>query len=134
MVGRALTERNAVVYMPETEATRPRNVTCVRLAKEGGYFSIAGHIALGLGLLELLRTEEGTPGYETCYNDVRELLCALTYNADDAANYRRMASGQFVEILKKGDLKIVLPPIEKENIDEHMKNFVMAEEAAMKSL
>ncbi|MFH0763665.1 MAG: hypothetical protein V1927_01520 [Candidatus Omnitrophota bacterium] len=103
--------------------------------KEGrGYISIGGHVALGLGILELHAGKDH--GY---YSKVIDALIALSYKKDHLNKYKKEEVtvadvDQFLQDVKNGNIEITLPPIREADIDENMRDYAAAEEAAMRSL
>ena len=66
-------------------------------------------------------------------------LIALSYNPESLNKYEVQTAttanvDQFLLDARDGRIKIVLPPIQKENIDGQMRDYIASEEAAMKSL
>ncbi|MFA6141710.1 MAG: hypothetical protein WC738_00245 [Candidatus Omnitrophota bacterium] len=134
-----LTGKNTVIYIDGNtnekveayEDIAKQYFTVRDVARDGGnnrsgYLSIGGHIALGLGILELNVNKD--PAY---YAKVINLLSSISYKDQELS---KLTMNDFMERLKKGDIEIILPPIKEEDINGHMREFVTAEEAAMKSL
>ncbi len=98
----------------------------VSLDEGEGYISIGGHVALGLGLLEL----RNNPNKEY-YSYVLRLIRAMQYKekTSDA-----MPVDKFMVMLDQGNLSIILPPLKREAIDEDMQSAVIAEDVAMSSV
>ena len=110
------------------------NIQDVTEGNLSGYLSVGGHIALGLGILRLHTNKD--PAY---YTLVVKALIALSYNPESLNKYEVQTAttanvDQFLLDARDGRIKIVLPPIQKENIDGQMRDYIASEEAAMKSL
>ena len=137
-----LNAKNTVIYMDEMAANETpdkvkalnAHATVVKEAltpkaelkpgeEEGAYISIGGHVALALGILDVV-SESRTD---------REYLVLVT-NLMTAISRKAVTPEAFQDMLRKGDLRIQLPPITKIDIDKNMNTFFIAEEAAMKSL
>jgi hypothetical protein len=92
-------------------------------------------VILAIGLLNLInRTQDGK-----YFELVLALARQLSNNqqlSKDPDKYKNYAADPdvFVDMVKKGDLEINLPPVAPEDINGNMAKHFLAEEAAMKSL
>jgi hypothetical protein len=123
-----------VVYDAKTSDGDPlyrqisSRVTVVKesVPKGGTFISVGGHVMLALGILDILANNRNDDSYLTY---VANLAAALSGNVAKADEYKDM--------LKRGDINslvIMLPPVEKIDIDRNMETYFAAEETAMKSL
>lgn len=125
---------NAFAYIDESAAranprlyrTISKNMTTVMETAEADkpvFVSIGGHIVLALGLLDIVRNDRDDAEYTT---KVVNLLNALSKESNATPDNLR-------ELLKKGELKIVLPPIQKVDM-ERMREYAIMDEAVSTAL
>ena len=93
-----------------------------------GYVSIGGHIALGIGLLELHNKQNQN---ETYRKAIVGLIRAMqhTDKIKDDTSIEDLKS-----MIEQGTLEIKLPPIEKEPIDKNMDELAITEQKAMEAV
>jgi chemotaxis methyl-accepting protein methylase len=134
--GGEVTSRNSLAYIDsklvdDTNAAYNAvsgTVTVVRqkAPQNGpGYLSVGGHVALGIGVLDLVRNGRDTKD-DTYWERVRNLVRKISGNEQ---KYEGITKEKFLETVKKGDLEIDLPPIEKERINENMRTLCVTEKA-----
>jgi len=97
--------------------------------KKTDYISIGGHVALGIGLLELQNKNNQN---ETYRKSIIGLIWTLQNNKVKIDEHKSIAD--LIAMMAQGTLEIELPPMNKENIDKDMEDSVVREEAAMQSV
>jgi hypothetical protein len=91
--------------------------------EEGAYISIGGHVILALGILDIVKNNRADSEY-----------LAHVANLASAISRNMTRPEEFLEMLKKGELTIKLPPIQRIDINTNMETYFSTEEAVMKSL
>lgn len=136
--GVVLSKENSLAFMNETvitadhdryasiEAMRSAGMLTVvreRIPAEGTYISIGGHVALALGLLNIVRNGRSDDDY---IDLVARLAAALSDGSPSAT------PEAFRALLKKGDVAdivIFLPAASAHDIDKNMEEYFLAEKA-----
>ncbi|MCM8790484.1 MAG: TIM barrel protein [Candidatus Omnitrophica bacterium] len=97
---------------------------------EGAYVSLGGHVALGVGVLDVVDSFINTgKADEKSLDYVGELVSALSGGLTSADAIKdALKKGEF------GNLIIKLPPLTKIDIDKNMENHIMMELAITRSL
>lgn len=100
-------------------------MVAVPQGEQGGLFSLPGHIALGVGLIEMGRPETSLE-YKT--------RVFTLYQKLSPAGSKGLTRQKFLENVEAGKLVVVLPPASAIDINNNMKQFFEAQFAMMKSL
>jgi hypothetical protein len=99
------------------------------VVKDGeGYIPIGAQIALAISILQLHAISDKSTR-STILAGIKSTLKAM-----EANNVEFATADELLNAAVRGDLKITLPRITKINIEKHIAEYCLAEEAAMKSL
>ncbi len=109
----------AAIESLKSDATIVKEVT----PEDGVYYSVGGHVMLALGILDYVRNGRRDDEY---IDQLAQLASAVSGGLTKP--------DEFKDMLKKGDIKISLPPIAKIAIDDYMAAYFTQEEAVMKAL
>lgn len=132
--GEAISRNNALAYIDSRLYDEGKSalsaVTLVReeIPQGGTYISVGGHVALALGILDIVRSGRSDDEYI-------DMVAALA--ASISAHQPGAEPADFRELLRKGDIEgilIRLPPVEKLDLNAGVEAYFIMEEAAMKSL
>ncbi|OGW83600.1 MAG: hypothetical protein A2987_02925 [Omnitrophica bacterium RIFCSPLOWO2_01_FULL_45_10] len=124
-VDEKMTKANAVKYGALT-----KKVTAMKeiAPEKGAYLSIGGHVILALGILDIVRNDRDDTEY---ISRVINLLRAIS---DNSEIYKDVKPDYFLDLIRRGDLEMGLPPITKIDMDENMGEALVVEKTVMSAL